>query len=123
MPHTPLREPLAKWSDRGACRGMDRDLFFPDPYKPVPPEAIQACARCIVRAECFDWAVRHDEQGYWGGTMPEARKRVTRSRSRIKCPHCRSRALMRMGERQSCVACGLSWSTVAYHTLEKGEAA
>lgn len=36
-------------------------------------EAKEICADCPVIISCLDWAVRHGEQGIWGGVGPERR--------------------------------------------------
>lgn len=39
------------------------------------------CNRCDMLNECFEWALHHEEHGYWGGTSPEQRKRIRRERN------------------------------------------
>ena len=66
------------WDERAACRGMDTALFFPT-RNVTPHEAIAACARCTVVAECLDEANRCESQtkaevfGYRAGMNAKAR--------------------------------------------------
>jgi WhiB family redox-sensing transcriptional regulator len=60
------------------CRGVDADLFFPVPGE-TSSQAKAVCAGCEVRAECLDYALRHDlRYGVWGGLTKEDRKAVRR---------------------------------------------
>jgi WhiB family transcriptional regulator, redox-sensing transcriptional regulator len=66
------------WKSMAACGSADPDLFFP-----VSPsagnqlqvaEAKAVCARCLVRRECLDFAVRTRQMhGIWGGMTEEER--------------------------------------------------
>lgn len=61
----PVRREL--WQRDAECRGVDPELFFPDRGARIT-EALAACERCTVRAECLDYALRtHQDQGIWGG--------------------------------------------------------
>ena len=63
-----------EWQLRGACRGLDTDMFFhPDnergPRRASREAAAKAvCARCPVMRECAEHALRTREPyGIWGG--------------------------------------------------------
>ena len=76
------------WRAAAACLAADPDLFFPIATGTVAAaqigQAQRICARCPVRQECFDFAVRSGEtHGVWGGTTPEERIRVRRQRTRL----------------------------------------
>lgn len=76
-----------EWRTAGACLSADPDLFFPIATGAVAVRDIaraqQICARCTVRQECLDFAMRTGEMhGIWGGTTPEERIRVRRQRNR-----------------------------------------
>ena len=82
MPQQPLSQvPLDatwEWQEVGACRGADQDLFFhPQNERGLARlrrdrAAKAVCARCEVRVECADYAIRAREPyGVWGG-MSEA---------------------------------------------------
>src|SRR5690348_16458568 len=71
---------LPEWLDDANCKGMDPAIFFPDPWagqSVAPAKAI--CAECVVRSECLDWALGHEENdGVWGGTSQRERRRIKR---------------------------------------------
>jgi WhiB family transcriptional regulator, redox-sensing transcriptional regulator len=76
-----------EWRAAGACLSADPDLFFPVATGAVAARdmkrAQQVCARCQVRQECLDFAMRTGEMhGIWGGTTPEERIRARRQRNR-----------------------------------------
>ena len=73
----------SSWESRAACRGAESARFVP----PLTPEsarqrrdreatAKQICARCPVRADCLEYALRVQEPiGIWGGlNEPERRQ-------------------------------------------------
>jgi len=62
------------WVERALCAQVDGDLFYPD--KGSSSRAAKAvCARCPVRQECLEWALRTREPfGVLGG-MTEAERR------------------------------------------------
>jgi hypothetical protein len=59
---------------------MDCSLFYHSEENPndVPLEAIEACAKCEVRQECAEWAIRHEAFGYHGGMTQAERARIRR---------------------------------------------
>jgi WhiB family transcriptional regulator, redox-sensing transcriptional regulator len=78
------------WQYQAACRGEDSELFFAPNYfeKKEEKEAREAkakaiCARCPVRSECLDYALRNREpHGIWGGLNELERKAILRDRGR-----------------------------------------
>ena len=61
----PVRREL--WQRDAECRGVDPELFFPDRGARIT-EALAACERCTVRAECLDYALRtHQDHRCAGG--------------------------------------------------------
>ncbi|MBI03529.1 MAG: hypothetical protein CL468_05820 [Acidimicrobiaceae bacterium] len=70
------------WYLRGACRGLDSAIFYPDPVEEfVIEHALSVCARCEVRPECLDHALSSREStGIWGGTTEQDRRRILRRR-------------------------------------------
>lgn len=67
------------WSEEPVCDGVGLELFFPRPgdYQ-LAHQVIKAyCKRCPARAECLDFALRHEEPkhraGIWGGMTPGER--------------------------------------------------
>ena len=83
---TPIRN-VANWRSAGACLSADPDLFFPisatGPAQRQIARAKLICARCVVRQECLEFAMSHDQvYGIWGGTTPEDRQRDRRRKRR-----------------------------------------
>src|SRR5579871_927708 len=75
------------WREAGACLNADPDLFFPvavgDAAGQQVSRALRICADCPVKQQCLEFAMRTREPaGIWGGTTPEERVRVLRSRTR-----------------------------------------
>jgi WhiB family redox-sensing transcriptional regulator len=78
------------WQYRAACRGEDAEMFFAPNYferkeeKEVrEAQAKNICARCPVRDECLEYALRNREpHGIWGGLNESERKSLIRSRER-----------------------------------------
>lgn len=61
-----------EWRARALCREVDPELFYPEgPANTVHMryrEAVSVCARCEVRAECYQFAYDNNERdGIWGG--------------------------------------------------------
>jgi WhiB family redox-sensing transcriptional regulator len=82
-----MNEYADNWRAAGACLTADPDLFFPvsggAPSAREEDQALRICARCAVRQQCLDFAVRTGEMhGIWGGTTPAERIRDRRSRTR-----------------------------------------
>lgn len=98
-----------EWEKQAACRGMNPDLFFPEFGFLLEPDVPAACGRCPVRGECLDYAITHDEQGVWGGLTDDQRKRINITRSRVRCPDCRSDQVAEQRGSEVCLSCGLSW--------------
>jgi WhiB family redox-sensing transcriptional regulator len=101
---------VLEWQDKAACSGMNRDWFFPEPDVLPAPEAAAACRRCSVRDECLAWALETGQEfGIWGGLTEEQRRKISTTRSRVRCPDCRSESIIDLGRSEVCLACGLSW--------------
>ena len=70
-----------RWQDRGRCRDLDPDLFFPpldgesaDQRHARERAAKAVCAACPVRDECLSWALANRERlGVWGGLTERER--------------------------------------------------
>ncbi|MFJ5263282.1 WhiB family transcriptional regulator [Streptomyces sp. NPDC088387] len=76
------------WREVAMCRGEEPDLFFPIGAGTSGPTLIQTeeakavCARCPVRQQCLDWAVKvHPVDGIWGGTTESERRDLLRDPS------------------------------------------
>ncbi|HUD81709.1 MAG TPA: WhiB family transcriptional regulator [Patescibacteria group bacterium] len=69
------------WKRRGACRGIDPDLFYPVKESDAD-DARQVCSGCPVREQCLEYALAANEKyGVWGGTSERERRRILRYRS------------------------------------------
>lgn len=74
-----LQAVRAEWIEQAICRGVDPELFFPARGSPTK-EAKALCKGCVVREECLDYALAHNERwGIWGGTTEKERRRLRRS--------------------------------------------
>jgi WhiB family redox-sensing transcriptional regulator len=78
------------WQWRAACRGEDSSLFFAPNYPETREEkgsrerqAKAICARCPVRIDCLEYAVRiREHHGIWGGLNELERRILIRQRER-----------------------------------------
>lgn len=68
------------WRQRGACRGLEPDIFYPlDDEDAGPAKAV--CEGCPVRQPCLEFALETREaDGVWGGTTGRERRRILRQR-------------------------------------------
>ena len=74
-----------EFRERGACNSSDVpvSIFFPEKGDGDSIKAAKrVCAGCSVRDECLQYAMRHWEQGIWGGTT-DYRREEMRRRTRI----------------------------------------
>lgn len=87
MPQQPLSQVPSdatwEWQELGACREADPELFFhPQNERGLARlrrdrAAKAVCARCDVRVQCADYAIRAREPyGVWGGLTEEERERI-----------------------------------------------
>lgn len=91
-----------EWKEQGNCAGTGvYRIFFPthgsgeDLRRGRPPKdrpkndpflpAKKVCARCVVIAQCLDYAIEtNQEYGVWGGLDPVERRKVRRRKLREK---------------------------------------
>jgi len=77
-------EPERDWRHDAVCRDEDPELFFPlgesGPNLPQIERAKAVCAVCPVRTRCLDEALGTGEDGIWGGTTAEERRRIRQRR-------------------------------------------
>ena len=59
------------WLKRAACLGSDTEIFYSEDR---PFDAIKICHMCPVRSECFEYAVKYEENGIWGGSTEKERR-------------------------------------------------
>jgi WhiB family redox-sensing transcriptional regulator len=77
------------WWEFAACRGQDAAYFFAPSYfekraEKTAREAVAKaiCARCSVREECLEYALRtRDPHGVWGGMNEMERRAELRRRT------------------------------------------
>jgi WhiB family redox-sensing transcriptional regulator len=70
----------ATWKAKGACHGMDPNIFFPEKEKDSG-EAIAICRPCPVRPICLEYAIEHRvKDGVWGGMTDKERQKLARQR-------------------------------------------
>ena len=78
------------WQFRGACRGEDPALFFVPSHVERKEErdareakAKTICDRCVVRADCLEYAIATREaHGVWGGLNELERRALVRDLER-----------------------------------------
>ena len=65
------------WRERANCRGIPVKLFFPE-RGGFSQEAKACCTGCVVKAECYEYAMTSPTQkfGVWGGTSERERRRL-----------------------------------------------
>lgn len=74
-------EAVSEWQQFAECAIKDPELFF-DTAQTKTAKAI--CSRCVVVAQCLEYAVAQNERdGVWGGTTPTERNRM-RGRQRAR---------------------------------------
>ena len=70
------------------CREVGVEAFYPDAYgnmgyHPLAIRTLKAlCADCPFKIDCFEWAVRHEAHGIWGGST-ERERRIYRQNHKI----------------------------------------
>ena len=70
------------WLDRGACRGLEPQIFYPEEDDDAG-EAKSICAECRVKVTCLEYALTFREKdGVWGGATERERRRIIRQRRR-----------------------------------------
>lgn len=78
-----MTEYASEWRAAGACLTADPELFYPIATGAVGARQVRlaqrVCARCRVRRQCLEFAMRTGEvHGIWGGTTPEERIQARR---------------------------------------------
>ena len=69
------------WRLRGACRGLDPDVFFPLNEEEDVHRAKVVCNTCVVQQQCLEFALANREsEGIWGGATEKERRRILRQR-------------------------------------------
>ena len=100
------------WMDYGECNGASEVDFTPDVELPRELEYVRAtfCNICPVRTECLAYALLYRMSGFWGGTSTTERRLLGYARNRVRCPVCKSKALITTPEgHEICQGCSVSW--------------
>lgn len=103
------------WQDNARCNGVQFN-FTPEAETCNELEYVrgQWCNLCPVRIECLAYALLYRMSGYWGGTDTAERRRLSYPRNRVRCPDCKSKAVVPTEEGQEiCQHCGMSWTGVS----------
>lgn len=67
------------WMESAACVGAPVEVFFPDSEKRgVWLARAEYCTRCMVKAECREFAVVTESPGIWGGMTTRERAQQNR---------------------------------------------
>ncbi len=81
----PLNHEYYEWAARGLCNShnpngkiiINPDLFFTQ-GKATEEAAKMVCRTCGVKTECFQFALKYDQQGIWGATDEKERREYRR---------------------------------------------
>lgn len=69
------------WRLRGACRGLDPEIFYPSSEEDDIHRAKAVCDNCSVQQQCLEFALASREsEGIWGGATEKERRRILRQR-------------------------------------------
>lgn len=71
---------------RGLCREVGLEIFFPereDNFRESYRAARLICSGCVVKQECLQWAIHHEDHGMWGGTTPKDRREIRKRKNII----------------------------------------
>jgi len=69
------------WRLKGACRGLDPEIFFVASEDDAVERAKEVCDTCVVQQHCLEFALANREaEGIWGGATEKERRRILRQR-------------------------------------------
>ena len=64
----------AEWVGKAACKGLDPELFYPEPVG-ATKHIKKICLACPVSLECLQYAIGNNEKhGIWGATSVAKRR-------------------------------------------------
>jgi hypothetical protein len=69
------------WRKEASCKGSTLNFYS----KRVNKSIMSICATCPSKEPCYDYALRNEEYGYWGGST-ERQRNKERMRLGIKLP-------------------------------------
>jgi WhiB family redox-sensing transcriptional regulator len=70
---------IQRWMKDAACKGNTEGDWFPEApgNAPAVKIALSICKDCLVKQECYDYAITRPElQGIWGGVTARKRGRI-----------------------------------------------
>ncbi len=71
---------IKEWLKDAVCRKVkDPDIFFPSVGARAHQQINQTriiCSMCAVQQDCLDYAVAHNEKGFWGGKSEKEREQL-----------------------------------------------
>jgi hypothetical protein len=69
--------PYPRFTGSEPCLSTDPEAFFPadNMVGEVAKILRRVCEPCELKAECAQWAIRHEAHGFWGGMTPSDRQR------------------------------------------------
>ena len=72
-----MRYEQVPW-EAAACKGILTDLFFLEQNEAriLNPMLKGICHGCPIYAECMEYAVENEQQGFWAGLTAKERRRL-----------------------------------------------
>jgi len=70
-----------EWRAQASCKGSPLNFYG----KRVRKEVMNLCSTCPAKEECYQYALRNEEYGYWGGST-ETQRNKERHRLGIELP-------------------------------------
>lgn len=71
-----LHEAMDEAPRRPGCLDTDPEVFFADRAGESYADARKICRECPVIAQCAEYAIKWEPEGYWGGLAPRDRLRL-----------------------------------------------
>ena len=73
---TDLLGDVPQWQELALCSQTDPEAFYPEKGGSTR-EAKKICGRCVVKDDCLQYALTHDERfGIWGGLSERERRKL-----------------------------------------------
>jgi WhiB family redox-sensing transcriptional regulator len=70
------------WQDRALCKNSDPEAFYPENGR-SPDYAIEVCKECLVKKDCYNYAIENREiYGIWGASTERQRDAIFRKLKR-----------------------------------------
>lgn len=80
---------MYQFSTEANCIGVDVDMFFTQEKTKqyAEPELLKRiCDNCVVKVDCFEYALTHAVNGWWGGTSDMQRIRMRKAKGITAVP-------------------------------------